>query len=187
MVITHRLECWSSWIWFIFGVSGTSLTVGIWICDPCPISCCRQYFRLQSNSRYCISHLFLTHNQVEFDVCTDCLNLGTVEVLGPEPSFAACQDYPVFRTYFWFCSPWSFSLLSPCDSSPPQQPYLSVIVSEYSPLLLIKNLLTVVSSGLTCLCLCYAVISFSNLLFSRVLPFSFNDLLLISVSGSFSD
>lgn len=128
---TQRLEYCSSQIWFIFGVSGTSLTVGIWTCDqPCPISCCRQYFRVQSNSRYSISHLFLKHNQMEFDVCADCFNLGTVEVLGPESSFAASQDCPVFKAYFWLCHPWSFSLLSPYDSSPPQQPYLSVIVSN---------------------------------------------------------
>lgn len=124
---------------------------------------------------------------MEFDVCADCLHLGTVKVLGPESSFAASQDHPVFKAYFWLCCPWSFSLLSPYDSSLPQQPYLSVIVSKYSPLLLIKNLLTLVSSGLACLCLCCAVISFSNPLFSRVLPFSFNDLLLTSVSGSFAD
>lgn len=91
---TQRLEYCSSQIWFIFGVSGTSLTVGIWTCDPCPVSCCRQYFRVQSNSRCSISPLFLTHNQMEFHVCADCLNLGTVEVLGPESSFAASQDGP---------------------------------------------------------------------------------------------
>lgn len=88
---TQKLEYCSSQI-IIFGISGTSLTVGIWTCDPCPVSCCRQYFRVQSNSRYSISHLFPTHNQIEFHVCADCLNLGTVEVLGPESSFAASQD-----------------------------------------------------------------------------------------------
>lgn len=143
-----------------FGVSGTSLTVGIWICDPCPISCCRQYFRLQSNSRYCISHLFLTHNQVEFDVCTDCLNLGTVEVVGQNPRLLPArticfQNLLLILLSLEFQSSQQIMTLLHL-----QQPYLSVIVSEYSPLLLIKNLLTVISSGLTCLCLCYAVISF---------------------------
>ena len=106
-----------------------------------------------------------------FDIPTDCSYWGSRSIR--TRTLVCClPGLSCFQNLFLFFCPWCFSSLSMYSSSPPQQPYLFVIVSKYSPLLLIRNLLTLVSSGLACLCLCCAVISFWNpLFFSMVLPF----------------